>query len=182
MSRGSNLKSIHKYFLMNKLPVKIEFVIKTKENAPISAVCKELGVYCVLLPYKNRDYFESNLLNLSKQHKVDLIALSGFLKLLSSDFIDNINLPILNIHPALLPKYGGIGMYGMKVHTAVFEAGEKISGATVHLVDDKYDHGKIIYQQSVDVSECKNPEEIAQNVLSVEHSIYGKSIWVFLKK
>ena len=97
-------------------------------------------------------------------------------------FIREARIPIFNIHPALLPKYGGKGMYGMAVHKAVFESGDKESGATVHQVDNKYDHGKIIAQEKKDVSHCKSAEDISAEVLAIEHKLYGKTIWEYLVK
>ncbi|HOQ80442.1 MAG TPA: formyltransferase family protein, partial [Candidatus Cloacimonadota bacterium] len=102
--------------------------------------------------------------------------LAGFMRKLSEQFLDTINTPLINIHPALLPKYGGKGMYGSNVHNAVFTAGEKISGATVHYVNKNYDEGDIIMQQSVDITDCQSPEEIGKKVLAIEHQIYGAAI------
>ncbi len=121
-------------------------------------------------------------MELCQTENIDLIALAGYMKLLSASFLENIGLPVLNIHPALLPKYGGPGMYGIRVHAAVFAAGEKISGATVHLVDPLYDHGKIIAQEQLDISDCPSAEVIAARVLAVEHRIYAPAIHAFLSQ
>ncbi len=86
---------------------------------------------------------------------------------------------IINIHPALLPAFGGAGMYGLNVHKAVFESSAKVSGATVHFVDEKYDNGKIIAQQCVDISNVKSPEEIAGLVLKIEHKLLPEVILAF---
>lgn len=112
--------------------------------------------------------------------KIDLIALAGFMSLLGGDFLTSVGIPVVNIHPALLPKYGGPGMYGMRVHEAVFASGDKVSGATVHLVDPVYDHGEIIAQKQVDISACRSPEEIAGLVLRVEHQLYAPAIYQYL--
>jgi folate-dependent phosphoribosylglycinamide formyltransferase PurN len=95
---------------------------------------------------------------------------------LSKEFFEAVKTPVINIHPALLPKYGGKGMYGMNVHKAVFEAGEKESGATVHYVNEEYDKGEIITQKRCDISMCISPDEIAEKVLKIEHEIYPKTI------
>lgn len=182
MSRGSNLKAIADYFREHKLPVKIIFVIRTKEDAPIKDVCAELNIACHYLPYKDRQKFEEKVLYLINYHNIHLVALAGFLKMLSPEFIANACVPIFNIHPALLPKYGGKAMYGKTVHQAVFDAGDKASGATVHIVDEVYDNGQIIAQQEIDISQCQSSEEIAKTVLKVEHQLYGKAIWDFLSK
>ncbi len=182
MSRGTNLRAMAEYFREHELPVKIIFVIRTKEEAPIKDVCAELNIACHYLPYKDKQKFEDKVLYLINYHDIHLVALAGFLKMLSPEFIADACVPILNIHPALLPKHGGKAMYGMAVHKAVFEAREKVSGATVHLVDEVYDNGQIIAQQQIDISDCKSPDEIAHTVLKVEHQLYGKAIWDYLNK
>ena len=90
--------------------------------------------------------------------------------------VSNYSNKILNIHPALLPAFGGKGMYGMKVHQAVFESGAKVSGVTVHLVNEVYDAGPIIAQQAVDIEHCTSPEAIAEKVLNIEHDLYSKAL------
>jgi len=106
-----------------------------------------------------------------KKIPVDLILLAGFLKKIPDEFVDEFENKIINIHPALLPSFGGKGMYGMNVHEAVFKSSAKISGATVHFVDKIYDNGKIIAQRAVDIGNVKNAIEIAECVLKVEHEI-----------
>ncbi len=120
--------------------------------------------------------FEQALLCLIRERSIGLMALAGFMKLLSADFMNLCAIPVLNIHPALIPKHCGPGMYGMKVHAAVFASGEKVSGVTVHRVDPIYDHGEIICQNEVDVSHCNSPEEIARVVLAAEHASYAPAI------
>ncbi|HOD17042.1 MAG TPA: phosphoribosylglycinamide formyltransferase [Candidatus Cloacimonadota bacterium] len=181
-SRGSNLEAMAEYFRAQQLPVQICFVIKTVADAPVQNVCERLNLTCLYLPYRKREEFEEKVLQLVSDNDLHLLVLAGFLKRLSPEFLQKIKLPILNIHPALLPKYGGENMYGMKVHEAVFAAKEKESGVSVHLVDTVYDHGPIIFQKKVDISQCKSPEEIAEKVLAVEHQIYGKAIWDFLTR
>jgi folate-dependent phosphoribosylglycinamide formyltransferase PurN len=98
-------------------------------------------------------------------------VLAGFLKLIPSYFVSEFRNKIINIHPALLPSFGGKGMYGMNVHKAVFQSSSKVSGPTVHFVDEYYDAGGIIAQQCVDISSGNSPEEIAEKVLTEEHTI-----------
>jgi folate-dependent phosphoribosylglycinamide formyltransferase PurN len=111
-----------------------------------------------------------------------LIVLAGFLKLIPPDFIERFKNRVINIHPALLPSFGGKGMYGMNVHKAVFESSAKISGATVHIIDNTYDTGKIIAQKSVDISDVNSPEEIAERVLNIEHYLLPFVIGKFADK
>jgi folate-dependent phosphoribosylglycinamide formyltransferase PurN len=103
--------------------------------------------------------------------KIDLVVLAGFSKKIPDDFVDKFSDRIINIHPALLPSFGGKGMYGMNVHKAVFDRSCQVSGATVHFVNKIYDDGKIIAQRCVDISEVKSPDEIAEKVLMTEHKL-----------
>ncbi len=180
-SRGSNIKAIYSIFQKNKYPVEIAFIMITDNEAPIKYFCDQENIPVVLYE-KSKGKINDFLILLSKTSPVDCFILSGFMRKLNQDFLNSIQKPVLNIHPALLPLYGGKGMYGLKVHQAVFDSGDKESGATVHYVNENYDEGNIVLQKSVDISTCQNPEEIAQKVLSVEHSIYGQAIWMVLNK
>ena len=113
--------------------------------------------------------------------KVELICLAGYMKLLPEGIIREYKNRILNIHPALLPKFGGKGFYGMKVHEAVIAAGVEESGVTVHLVDKDYDHGKIIAQEKVAVRSGDTAEILAERVLQVEHNLYPQVVKAFCK-
>jgi len=173
--RGSNLKSILDYFKINN---KIEIKLIVTDNP----LCKALDIarqnnipfYCI-----DKKKFEQGFDNLSrilKEKNVELIVLAGFLKLLPSFFVNNFRQRIINIHPALLPAYGGKGMYGLNVHKAVLGSGDKESGATIHFVDESYDTGNIIAQETVEITDCKTPEEIAERVLKIEHQLLPKVI------
>ena len=174
LSRGSNFESIANYFKDNR-EVNISFVLITRKNAPIVEKCQNYGIPSFFLSTRNYELFELNLLKKIKEEKITLIVLAGFMRRLSENFIQK-SCPIINIHPALLPKYGGKKMYGSAVHKAVFEAKEKYSGVTIHLVNSEYDSGKILNQQIVDISECSNPEEIGKRVLELEHKVYPETI------
>ena len=179
--RGSNLRALHRAFRENNWPLRIAFATASGPHAPVVELCAELGIPCHILNPRNIQACEARLLELCREHKIGLIALAGFMKLLSTSFLDQVGIPVLNIHPALLPKYGGPGMYGLTVHEAVFKAGDKFSGATVHLVDPLYDHGKIIAQEQADISDCSSPQEIAARVLELEHRLYAQAIHSFLQ-
>ena len=180
LSRGSNLCAMHNYFTQNKLPVEVALVIFTSKNAPAIQLAKERNLNYWIISAYNMQSFETRAIELCRQNNIELIALAGFLKQLSENFIEQVQVPILNIHPALLPEFGGKGMFGMAVHQAVFASGDKVSGVTIHLVDSRYDNGKIVAQQKVDISSCKSPEEIACKVLEIEHSLYAPTIFQFL--
>ena len=180
LSRGSNLCALHNYFTQNKLPVEVALVIFTSKNAPAIQLAKERNLNYRIISAYNMQSFETRAIELCRQNNIELIALAGFLKQLSENFIEQVQVPILNIHPALLPEFGGKGMYGMAVHQAVFASGDKVSGVTIHLVNSRYDNGKIVAQQKVDISSCKSPAEIADKVLEIEHSLYAPTIFQFL--
>lgn len=176
LSRGSNLLAIHRYFQKENLPIQIAYAVFTNSQAQAIANANAEGISSLVIPIRDPQLFEERVLSLIKTQDISLVALCGFMKKVSADFIRKAGVPILNIHPALLPKFGGKGMYGTAVHEAVFKAGEKLSGATVHLVDEEYDRGAIIRQESIDIGFCSSPEMIASAVLEIEHKIYGPSI------
>ena len=116
-----------------------------------------------------------------KENKIDLILLAGFMKKIPVDIIKIYENKILNIHPSLLPDYGGKGFYGMNVHNAVFNSKEKFSGATVHYVNERYDKGPILLQKKIDIQDCNSPNEIGKKVLKVEHEIFPEAVKKHLK-
>jgi len=175
-SRGSNFAAIAEFLHNKSIPVEIAFIVVTRKNAPVIQKAEQYGIKAIFISTKEMPAFEKKLLLLCTKHGVDLIALAGFLKKLSSSFIESFGKPVLNIHPALLPAYGGHGMYGQKVHEAVFNNRDKISGVTVHYINEEYDAGKIIVQEKVSIEDCQSPDEIAQKVLKLEHKIYAPAI------
>jgi phosphoribosylglycinamide formyltransferase-1 len=119
------------------------------------------------------------MLGVLREHDVHLIALAGYLKKIPTAVVRAYRNKILNIHPALLPLFGGAGMYSHHVHEAVIASGMKVSGATVHIVDEEYDRGAIVIQKPVLVDELDTPETLAAKVLIVEHEIYPEAIKAF---
>lgn len=180
--RGSNLRAIHGHFERQGFPARVDLVVGDRRETPVKTLCAELGLSYEFISSKDMRAYESGLLRLVAERDIELIALAGFLKLLSAEFLSQLRIPVLNIHPALIPKYCGTGMYGIRVHQAVYAAGEPVSGATVHLVDPVYDHGRIVAQETTDISLCGSPEEIAAEVLKVEHGIYGPAILKVLRE
>jgi len=120
------------------------------------------------------------LFDVTDRHQINLVVLAGYMKLLPLVFIRRFRCRIINIHPALLPKFGGKGMYGINVHKAVLESREKLSGATVHFVDEVYDHGPILIQRTVPVYPDDTPEALAVRVLEIEHQILPEAVSMFL--
>ncbi len=112
------------------------------------------------------------IVDILERHGVDLVVLGGYMKELGPETIARYRDRIVNVHPALLPKFGGRGFYGLAVHEAVLASGDRVTGATVHLVDEQLDHGAVLAQHSVAVEEGDTPETLAERVLAVEHSLY----------
>ena len=132
--------------------------------------------------YESEGAYALALLELLKKHRVDLICLAGYLRKVPDEVVRTYRGRILNIHPALLPKYGGKGFHGRTVQEAILAAGEKESGATVHYVDEEYDHGSTIVQKKVPVLPTDTPETLAERVHQVEYEIYPQAIQLVLEK
>jgi phosphoribosylglycinamide formyltransferase-1 len=130
--------------------------------------------------YSERAKFVSRLFEVFDENNVNLVVLAGYMKLVPIEIVRKYRSRIINIHPALLPGYGGKGMYGTNVHKAVIESGDQFSGATVHMVDEIYDHGAILIQRTVPVLADDTPESLAARVLKVEHQILPEAAAMFL--
>lgn len=182
--RGSNLQAILDANSKNCLNIEIAAIVSDKSDCPALETAKKYSIpaYFVSKVEKNGFLSYMDLAKVLIEKSVELIVLAGFLKKIPDEFIDNFPEKIINIHPALLPSFGGPGMYGSNVHSAVFYSSAKISGATVHFVDKIYDHGKIISQKSVDISDVQSPEEIAGRVLRIEHELLPYTVKKFSEK
>jgi len=174
--KGSNFINLYNFIAKNFDNVKFAafYTDNINSQALVFAREKKINSY-VITKYYTKENFEvsnENLTNNLIKNEIDYIFLCGYVKKIPDDTCDAFVNKILNIHPSLLPLFGGKGMYGIKVHEAVFNAGMKISGATTHFVDKIYDHGLIIAQKCADISEAKDAYEIASIVLKVEHELY----------
>lgn len=171
---GSNAENIVVYFQKRKTAT-INLIVSNNSNAFVLERSAKLKIESHII---NRgDFKESaNLLNLLKEKKIDFIVLAGFLWLLPADLILAFPQKIINIHPALLPKYGGKGMYGDHVHQAVSDAGETESGISIHFVNQAYDEGGIIFQKTVDIEAGENPDKIAEKVHALEYKYFPRII------
>ncbi|MEW6013897.1 MAG: phosphoribosylglycinamide formyltransferase [Candidatus Zixiibacteriota bacterium] len=172
---GSNLQSLIDAAKAGRLSARIVLVVSSRADAFGLERARREKIDTVV--YKTKDYpspedAEKDLLKILEYYRVELIALAGYLKMIPVSVIKKYKGRITNIHPALLPKYGGKGMYGHYVHEAVIASKDKESGATVHLVDEIYDHGEILMQERVPVTPGDTPESLAERVLNVEHKIY----------
>ncbi|MBU0475660.1 MAG: phosphoribosylglycinamide formyltransferase [Bacteroidetes bacterium] len=179
--RGSNLKAIINSIAQTEIKIEIVCVVSDKIECPAFEIAENYRIptYSVSQNEGKDSVVYSELVSILKKMGTDLIVLAGFLKKIPDILIENFEKKIINIHPALLPSFGGKGMYGLNVHKAVFEKSAQVSGATVHFVDKIYDNGKIIAQECVDISDANSPEEIAEKVLKVEHSLLPKVIIKF---
>ena len=171
---GSNAARIIRHFNEGN-KARVVAVICNNPNAYVLQRAAELKVPGYIFEnekLKNAD----ELLQKLKELKSDLIVLAGFLKLMPELIISHFPNRIINIHPALLPKYGGRGMYGMRVHQAVYDAHEKETGITIHYVNEKYDDGKIIFQERVAIDENDTPETIAHKIGELESKNFCRVI------
>ena len=151
----------------------IRLVVSSRGDAYGLERAKRKGIATMVLP---KGDYDSALLEELKKREVDWIVLAGFLKILTPAFIRHFPRHIVNIHPSLIPAFSGPGFYGMRVHEAVYRAGVKWSGATVHFVSEVVDGGAILLQEVVPVLEADGPEEIAGKVLEVEHRILPAAV------
>lgn len=173
---GSNLQSILDAVENNTLESEVVCILSNKEDAYCLERGKKHNVPTYFINHK-ADNYDEKMLEILGSHDVDLIVLAGYLKIISPEMVKRYPKKIINIHPSLLPKYGGKGYYGIRVHEAVIEAGDTESGATVHYVDCGVDTGDIILQQTVSVYEEDTPQMLQQRVLEeVEHKILVQAV------
>ena len=179
---GSNLKSIHRYVQLGEIPGYIVLVVSNNPGSGAIKYAEENQISTQIMNkvlYPKPAVGEEALIHTLRENDVDLICLAGYMKLLSEAIVQMYKNCILNIHPALLPQFGGKGYYGIKVHEAVIASGSEESGVTVHIVDGKYDHGKIIAQEKVKVKSKDTAATLAKRVLKVEHELYPQVIIAF---
>ncbi len=177
---GSNARCIHQYGTEHGA-YEVVAILSNRKNAKVLDYAAEHGIEHI---YFKRSQLQDPdfLLPYLEQLEVDLIVLAGFLLLIPEYLIEAYPARLINIHPALLPKYGGKGMYGIHVHTAVKEANEKESGITIHYVDQHYDEGRYIFQSKVKLSEEDTPEDIARRVLALEHHFFPRVVAGLVRK
>lgn len=170
---GTNAENIILHF--NKTATaKVVSVFCNNPNAKVLERAKNLNVESFV--FSREDLSTEIVLHKVHQFQPDLIVLAGFLWKFPQNIIEAYPNKIINIHPALLPKYGGKGMYGMNVHKAILENKEPETGITIHYIDEHYDEGDIIFQKSVDVTDCTTPEEIAHKVQLLEQEFFPQII------
>lgn len=175
--RGSNFVAIAQEVKSGKLKINIPLLICDTPGAPVLERAKEYGIKSVLIRkegFPNKKDFEAEIIRCLKESKIDFIALAGFMRLLSKDFVCQYKNLILNIHPALLPAFKG--EKGIK---DAFDYGVKVTGVTVHFVDEKTDHGPIILQESLKIKENQALESLEEEIHRIEHRLYPEAVRLF---
>lgn len=170
---GTNLQAIIDETKSGGINGTIKLVISNKENAYGLERARLSGIKAV---YETN---EDKIIGLLKENNIDLIVLAGYLKIITPKFVDEFRNKIINIHPSLIPSFCGKGYYGEKVHQGVIDYGAKVTGATVHFVDEGADTGAIIMQEAVNVEQDDDAKSLAKRVLEVEHRILKESIRLF---
>ncbi len=169
---GTNAENIFTYFAENEHVV-VDSLWSNKPDAYALVRAAKFGVDTFVFE-RQKFYHSTEIADTLKKRKVDLIVLAGFLWLIPESLIQNFT--IINIHPALLPKYGGKGMYGMNVHKAVVESGDKESGISIHYVNEKYDEGTLIFQARCAIEPGNTPEQVAEKVHALEYKHFPEVI------
>ncbi|MDP4128532.1 MAG: phosphoribosylglycinamide formyltransferase [Bacteroidota bacterium] len=185
--KGSNAQQIINYFQQKEHtvaghPVVVSLIVCNKPDAGVLEIAKKEGIPSLLI--EREEFFRGNhYLDELRKRDISFLVLAGFLWKIPSGLIHAFPDRIINIHPALLPAYGGKGMYGLAVHQAVIAAGEKESGISIHFVDDQYDHGKIFFQARCSISKEDTAESLAEKIHALEHDHYPQQIarWIETK-
>jgi formyltetrahydrofolate-dependent phosphoribosylglycinamide formyltransferase len=179
--RGSNMAAIIDACQRGEIDGQVVLVIGTRREAPALQRASEKGVPTRVISPRNlsEEEYAQRLLHALGEAKADLVCLAGYMRLLPTPVVQAYAGRVMNIHPALLPLFGGKGMYGEHVHRAVLDSGMKVSGCTVHFVDEHYDTGPIIVQRCVPVEEEDTWETLAARVLVQEHQAYVQAVKLF---
>jgi len=172
--KGSNARALAAYFA-DRNSAEVALLVSNKATSGVFQQAEEQGIPVVLLD-RNQAKDGGYLIELMKQHEIDLIVLAGYLKLIPARLTQAMERRILNIHPSLLPAYGGKGMYGGRVHEAVLAAGDEKSGITIHYVNEVYDQGEILFQASVKVQPDWSASDLQQAIHSLEHQHFPKVV------
>lgn len=161
--------------------IRVSLILANKPDAFVLERAKNLGIPSLV--FTRKEFYESEIiLDILQRNKIDFIVLAGFLWLIPGYLLEAYSRKIINIHPALLPKYGGKGMYGDKVHQAVIESGDHQTGITIHYVNDHYDEGEVIFQNSFNILPDDTAESIAQKVHVLEYRYFPRVIEEVVRK
>jgi phosphoribosylglycinamide formyltransferase-1 len=175
---GSNMQAIIDACKQGHLDATVCVVISNNSESMALQRARKAGIPCYHISALTHPGTEEDreILRVLRRHGVDTVILAGYMKQIGPQTLAAYRGRILNIHPALLPKCGGRGMYGKRVHEAVLNAGETVTGVTVHVVDDLYDHGRILAQREVPVREGDTVDSLAERVLQEEHRLYPETL------
>lgn len=180
-AKGSNMQAVIDACKNKIIDAKVVLVISNNSTAYALQRAKNEGIdHYHVSEYVYKDKLTDKMIELLKRYEIDLVLLAGYMKKLPKEVLEKYK--VLNIHPALLPKYGGQGMYGERVHKAVLDAKDKESGCTVHVVDEFYDNGRVLNQIRVPVYEEDTVETLSQRILQQEHIIYVDTIKKIISK
>ncbi|MFN3651503.1 MAG: phosphoribosylglycinamide formyltransferase [Armatimonadota bacterium] len=180
--RGSNMQAIIDATRDGRVPGEVALVLSTSPGAPALERARESGVPARLVSpaeHPDADALDTALADAFEEAGVELVCLAGYMRLLGPKFLSRYSGRIMNVHPSLLPAFGGKGCFGRKVHEGVLESGAKVTGVTIQFVDAQYDHGPIILQRVVPVEEDDTVETLAARVLTQEHQAYPEAIRLF---
>ncbi|MBN2010313.1 phosphoribosylglycinamide formyltransferase [candidate division KSB1 bacterium] len=180
--RGSNFDAILNNIKNGTLNARIGVVISNNKSAGALDIARENSIPAIHLAsaqFDDKSKFADTMLDTFKKYDVNFVVLAGYMKMIPVKVVQAFKHRMLNIHPALLPSFGGKGFYGHNVHEAVLAYGCKVSGATVHLVDEEYDTGAPVIQRTVPVLDDDTPETLAARVLVVEHQIFSEALQLF---
>ncbi|QJE97808.1 phosphoribosylglycinamide formyltransferase [Luteolibacter luteus] len=176
---GSNMQALIDATKRGELEARPALLISNNRNSQATVRAQQEGMPFLVMNSVTHPDFEAldqAMLDALREHQVDLIILAGYMKMIGPKVLEAYDNRILNIHPALLPKFGGHGMFGQHVHKAVLEAGETVTGVTIHLVNSEYDEGRIIAQAEVPVMPGDTVESLAARVLKKEHEFFAKTL------
>lgn len=177
---GSNAQKIMEYFRENAFG-KVEIILSNKKDAYVLERAKKFNVPTFV--FDREQFYKTNqILDLLIQHEIDLIVLAGFLWLIPENLLKRYPNKIINIHPALLPKYGGKGMYGDRVHESVVTNKDEYSGITIHFINERYDEGDLIFQTKCKVESTDTASDVAKKVHALEYEYFPKVIEEVLGK
>ncbi|WP_024992874.1 phosphoribosylglycinamide formyltransferase [Phocaeicola paurosaccharolyticus] len=170
---GTNAERIVRYFLENST-IRVAIIITNKPNAGVIKRAESLGIHALFLT--KEELQGERIMEVLKEHDIDFIVLAGYLAKISDEILHIFPNHIINIHPSLLPKYGGKGMYGLKVHQAVLDAKDKESGITIHYINSEYDKGEVIVQEKCEVLDSDTAESLAERVHKLEYKYFPETI------
>jgi phosphoribosylglycinamide formyltransferase-1 len=177
---GSNARRIAEYFGSHPV-IRISLILCNKPGAYVLQRAADLGIPSAV--FTRSDFYETGrVAGILREYQIDYLVLAGFLWLIPANLLSAYPGRIVNIHPALLPRYGGKGMYGMKVHEAVVASGDRESGITIHSIDEHYDEGRIIFQARCPVLPGETPETLAEKVHELEHRYFPGVIEEYIMK